>query len=284
MEEKKESLKGKNLEDLKKDLLEILEVETQKELAVELGTSEATITRLFSDVKGDYKRGPQPNIINSIVSVLMKKQEYAENKGETINLVCKLFCPDPEEYINKYNLMPKVQINTEIIKDDRLVNATDPNQSTNKNKLQALNRLSSNMKSLIYEKSKEIIGEIGYEITNEEWVSDSKDLFRVKWEGKIPYRDKRIEWIYGIELIEDNYTNTIHEILSLEERDGLIILYCEQLTLDRALRDKILKVKNNVLLCNAFEESKLYVKSVRKGEKGFLRFHFGTEKLIFPRK
>ena len=84
MAEKRESIQGKNLADLKKDLFGVLEVETQKELAVKLGMSEATISRFFTDTKEEYKRGPQSENIEKIVSALMKKQEYAENEKKHI--------------------------------------------------------------------------------------------------------------------------------------------------------------------------------------------------------
>ena len=90
--------------------------------------------------------------------------------------------------------------------------------------------------------------------------------------------------IYGIGLTEENYIRTIYNVAELNAENGLILLCCQELKVfDKALRDNLLEVNNNVLLYDLSEEHKIYVKSVKKKEKAFLKRILGEDKLLFPK-
>lgn len=276
-------MEEKNIEDLsvdglKETLFNVYEVTTQKALAKATGISPSTLSRIFSEDKHDYKNGPTYDTINKIASSLT--EEFHDTEEKIFEHVCELLLHDQNsitEYMEKYQKEhtshQEENEQTDCLQEEELNTAYD-DQSEGEGGMQN--------SSEVYQNTKAIIQQIGYEIIEENPNSDGTVLFDVKVGNRICYTyEKAISLILGGQLLEDNYQQMTHRIMQLNTEDGFIILFCKMDMWEKAAKDPLLRVENNVLLYNISVVSKILVKSHRKGEKKFLQFLFGKDKLQF---
>lgn len=268
-----------SVDDVKNFLFEKYNVKSLKSLASYLGISAPTASRYFGNAKNQYNI-PAADILEKVAFHVASTYKE-ENKAIWENIY-KLLCGKDDIWKERLAETIKKKENDKQV--DSIKSARDENNTTTTLSIEekiSNEEVASNQLLIIAE---EIIEKIEYKII-EKAVNEDEAYFRVERKVEIMeiFTGGCIEHIKVIELTEDNYIETKHRVMNLNEEDGFILLYCNSLfVLDEAWKDNSFKVHNNLLLYCAEKKQKLYVKSKRKGQRHFLINLFGEDNLIFP--
>lgn len=274
--------KFQTMKDVRNELYKIYNVNSQAKLAEKLDMAKATISRLFTlDYAGG--RGPKRSNVEIIVEAIAKHNKA--DKNEVRNKIYELvYSPDiVEENLLKQDIElseEKLDDNSEAVLAEEIETKATVEEADlvdiSENGFNILNK----MKETIFELTKEC--NLVIEECRVSKKIDNAIIVDVIPEYNSIYMGGYIGMIYGMYLTEENYFSLIHDVAELNTKDGMIILfYTEENIFNKAWDDEKLKVNNNVLLYCLSRKRKIYVKSVRKKQKAFLKNLFGKERLLF---
>lgn len=282
-----QDIKLNSIADLQSTLFRVCEVNSQDALANSIGIHKSTLSRILT-TGSKMKTGPKIENIEKIVRAL---QNGIEANEEEIREKVYTLVYD-EDYVQKqleaFIIWKKNRVKSgssahvfeECGKDSAEV-VKETNQYNEP--VDVKEALSKNIEEVL----EKIVEIIGYKIESRETGRHSEValLFSVSSDISSCFLECPIDMVYGLLLTEDNYTEIIHNVMGLNSANGIIVLCCQNRdVLDKAWRDEMLRVENNVLLYCLSEKRKFYLKSCQKGQKSFFKNNFREENLIFPKK
>ena len=266
------------LKRLKEELLSKTGTKTQKELAEFLGISAPTMSRILNG-STEVKNGPEIENVEKIVQVLAKDSE--ENEQEIRECVYPVvYSPDVvKEKLEECERM--INFNRNQKENDLGGNKEETSgskeETTVKEDTVEVEQQEINWKKL-QDVIETILKGIGYKIKT---CEKNKKFEHAEEPFKPPY----IDIVLGVWLSEENYLSDMNYIEGLAKDKKGVIIICSETTavFERVRNDKERNLENNILLYWD-KNSRLFVKSMGKGQRSFLKEIFGKEKLVFPKK
>lgn len=274
--------KFQTAKDIRTELYKIYNVNSQAQLAKKLNMSESTLSRLFSHEYAG-RTGPKCSNVETIVRVITEYSKADVNKIR--RRIYELVYPP------------------ELVEDNLLVQEVELSKGKMDNNPETVIREKTEATAIIEEADLGDVPEINTGILNE--IKEA--IFKIAKECNLAIKNYRVSkkndnaiivdvipqyniifmgayigMIYGMYLSEENYFSLIHDVAELNTEDGIIILfYTDEKVFNKAWNEELFKVKNNVLLYCLSKDRKIYVKSVRKKQKAFLKNILGEDRLMF---
>ena len=282
----------KNLKELKRMLFSKTGTKTQKELAEHLEMSASTLSRILNG-NIDAKAGPEIKNVEKIVKVLSKDFKESEQEiRESVYLIAygpEVLQKKLEEYGSAVNIN-RNQKENELDGNKEKASGSKEETNVKEDTIEVIEQQEKNWEKL-QDVVEEILKVIGYKIRTCEKnkklsTASVYEVFDPKFEyAEEPFKPPYIDIVLGVWLSEENYLSDMNYIEGLaKDKKGVIIICSETIAVfERVRNDKERNLQNNILLYWD-KNSRLFVKSIGKGQRSFLKEIFGKENLVFPKK